>query len=63
MFCDASAEAYGFVAYVVQNHRSELVFAKVVPKKSKSLPTLELMAVYLVLEQPKWCYLGSFPIL
>lgn len=48
LFCDASAEAYGFCAYAVQNNESNLIFAKgkVSPTKSKTLPTLELLGVY-----------------
>lgn len=49
IFCDASKKVYGFVAYFVQNGNSTLVFAKakVAPLKSKTLPTLELLAVFL----------------
>lgn len=38
LFCDASMEAYAFAAYIVQNHRSSLVFAKakVAPMKDKT---------------------------
>ena len=52
IFCDASKEAYGFAAYVVQDRRSCLLFAKVkvAPMKEKTLPVLELMAVYLALK-------------
>ena len=49
LFCDASKEAYGFVAYNVQDSKSCIAFAKakVAPKKSKSLPTLELLSAFL----------------
>ena len=53
IFCDASKQAYGFAAYVVSSNlgagRSKLLFSKVkvAPLKSKTLPTLELMAVFL----------------
>jgi len=52
IFCDASTEAYGFAAYVVQHRHPRLVFAKakVAPLKAKTLPTLELMAIYLALK-------------
>lgn len=52
IFCDASKKAYGFVAYFVQNGNSTLVFAKakVAPLKSKTLPTLELLAVFLAVK-------------
>ena len=48
-FCDASKAAYGFAVYVVQCSRSTLLFskAKVAPTVAKSLPTLELLSVYL----------------
>ena len=49
VFTDASPKAYGFVAYGVQNNSSCIVYAKakVAPMKKKSLPTLELLGVYL----------------
>ena len=48
MFCDASPQAYGFVIYGVQDGISQIIFAKtkVAPVKSKSLLTLELLAVF-----------------
>ena len=48
LFCDASRESYGFVAYVVQNETTNFLIAKnkVSPIKSKSLPTLELLSVH-----------------
>ena len=53
IFCDASKEAYGFAAYVVQDRRSCWPFAKVkvAPMKEETLLVLELMAVYLALKQ------------
>ena len=52
IFCDSSKQAYGFAAYNVQDGKSSLVFAKakVVPIKSKSLPTLELLSVFLAIK-------------
>ena len=52
IFCDASKLAYGFSAYSVQNGKSNLIFAKakVAPMTSRSLPTLELMSVYLAVK-------------
>ncbi|CAL4117170.1 unnamed protein product, partial [Meganyctiphanes norvegica] len=49
LFCDSSKVAYGYAVYVVQKGKSNLVFAKpkVAPLKPKSLPTLELMSVFL----------------
>lgn len=49
IFCDASKGAYGFAVYGVQNGKSHLIFskAKVAPMKPESLPTLELLAVFL----------------
>jgi len=50
IFCDSSKSMYGFVCYAVNGQGdSHLLFAKskVSPAKAKSLPTLELMAVYL----------------
>ena len=55
IFTDASKLIYGFCAYTrqnVDNHiKTNLVFAKskIAPMKTKSLPTLELLAVYLAL--------------
>ena len=50
IFCDTAKGAYCFVAYSVQDGEFHLVFAKakVAPMKPKSLPTLELLAVFLV---------------
>ena len=52
IFCDASKGAYGFSVYSVQNSKSHLLFskAKVAPMKPKSLPTLELLAVFLAIK-------------
>ena len=53
MFCDASKlGAYGYVAYGVQEAQSNFLFAKCkgVPHKKKSLPTLELLSVYLAVK-------------
>ena len=50
IFCDASKRAYGFVAYGVQAGHSCILWAKpkVAPlRNEKSLPTLELLGVYL----------------
>ena len=48
LFCDASKKAYGYVAYAVQNGNSGFVLskAKVAPLQEKSLPTLELLGVF-----------------
>ena len=52
VFCDASKAAYDFVVYVEQSSRFALLFskAKVAPTVAKSLPTLELLSVYLALK-------------
>ena len=52
LFTDASPKAYGFVAYGVQNQKSCILYskAKVAPMKKKSLPTLELLGVFLALK-------------
>ena len=49
VFFDASPQAYGFVIYGVYDGISQINFAKtkVAPVKSKSLPTLELLAVFI----------------
>ena len=48
IFCDASKRAYGYVAYAVQNGQSRFLFSKpkVAPLSQKSLPTLELLGVF-----------------
>ena len=49
VFCDDSSQAYGFVIYGVQDGISQIIFAKtkVASVKSKSLPTLELLAAFI----------------
>ena len=53
LFCDASKKAYGFCVYGVNDDggitTSNLLFSKVkvAPIKTKSLPTLELLAIFL----------------
>ena len=52
VFCDSSKQAYGFTCYAKSINATNLLFAKVkiAPVKSKSLPTLELLSVYLALK-------------
>ena len=54
LFCDASKRAYSFAAYSIQSNRpsANLLFSKskVAPIKEKSLPTLELLSVYLAIK-------------
>lgn len=52
IFCDASQVAYGFTAYIVSNNHSQLVFSKykVAPRPKRSLPTLELLSVFLAMK-------------
>ena len=52
IFCDASNGANGFAAYCLQDGEFHLVFAKakVAPMKPKSLPMLELLAVFLAIK-------------
>jgi len=54
IFCDSSKSAYGFCAYIhsKENRNFNLIFAKskVAPKKTKSLPTLELLASFIALK-------------
>ena len=52
MLSDASKLAYGFVAYAVQNGKSGFICSKtkVAPVIKKSLPTLELLGVFLALK-------------
>ena len=51
-FVDASKTAYGFVAYTVQNNKTNLLFSKskLAPMPPKSLPTLELLSSFLALK-------------
>ena len=52
LFCDASKSCHGFTVYGIFDRRAHLLFAKskVAPSKAKTLPTLELLAVYLALK-------------
>ena len=52
LFCDASKPCYGFTVYGIFDGRAHLLFAKskVAPSKAKTLPTLELLVVYLALK-------------
>ena len=54
IFCDASKMAYGFCCYVFDHHlgTSSLLFSKCKssPLKSKTIPTLELLSVFLALK-------------
>ena len=52
IFADASKSAYGFVSYVLQGNKSKLLFSKfkLAPMPSKTLPSLELLAIYLALQ-------------
>ena len=52
LFCDASKSCYGFTVYGIFDGKAHLLFAKskVAPFKAKTLPTLELLAVYLALK-------------
>ena len=49
IFCDSSTKAYGCAAYLVGNGESNLIMAKakVAPLKTKTLPQLELTAIWL----------------
>lgn len=46
IFCDASPQDYGFGVYGVQNGKSHIKF-KVAPMQTKTLPSMELLTVYL----------------
>ena len=54
IFCDSSIEAYGFVAYTLdQNNKGSVLFSKsklspLSKRNEHSVPTLELMGVILV---------------
>ena len=52
VFCDSSKEAFGFSCYMVQGGKSSLLMAKskVAPVKGRTLPSLELTAVFLALK-------------
>jgi len=52
VLCDSSKELYGFTCYLQNQNGCNLIFAKAktTPLKSKSLPTLELMAAHLALK-------------
>ena len=54
VFCDSSKDAYGFASYVHESESSSsrLIFAKskVAPLKTKTLPTLELLSIYLAMK-------------
>ena len=56
VFSDASLEAYGCVAYVTDNDRSELLMSKckVAPLKELTVPKLELMALLLSVRMTKY---------
>ena len=61
VFCDASKVSYGFACYSVQGESSNLLFSKlkIAPIASKTLPTLELLAIYLAILSLK-IYLKQF---
>ena len=52
IFADASKTAYGFVAYLIQGNQQNFMFSKtkLSPRPTKTLPSLELMSVYLALK-------------
>ena len=52
LFTDASSSAFGYVMYAKQNDKSNFLIAKckAAPIKKKTLPTLELLGVYLALQ-------------
>ena len=52
VFTDASTKAYGFVIYALQGGVSNLVFSKfkLAPQPAKTLPSLELLALYLAMQ-------------
>ena len=52
IFCDASKNAYGFISYGVSILGSNILFSKtkIAPLKTKTLPTLELLAMFLALK-------------
>lgn len=52
IFTDASKQSYGFSIYCVQGMRSSLIFSKfkLSPVPSKTLPSLELLAIFLAIK-------------
>ena len=52
VFTDASRSAFGYVIYAKQNAESKFLIAKckAAPIKKKTLPTLELLGVYLTIQ-------------
>ena len=63
IFCDASMACYGFVVYISSSTKSPFILwskGKVAPAKGRTLPCLELLAVFLALKcLPQ--VLNSFP--
>ena len=49
IFCDASSSCYGFVVYVNNKNKNNILLAKakVAPLNGRTLPTLELLSVFL----------------
>ena len=52
IFADSSKQSYGFAIYCIQNGKSKLLFSKfkLVPIPTKTLPTLELLAIFLAVK-------------
>ena len=52
IFCDASKKAYGYVAYAKQQNESNFILSKckTAPLQERTLPTLELLSVFLGLQ-------------
>ena len=53
IFCDASSVCYGFVVYVTSSSKGPNILwakGKVAPMKSKTLPCLELLSIFLALK-------------
>ena len=52
LYCDASKRAYGYVAYAKQGTESNFIISKVktAPIQEKTLPTLELLSVFLAMQ-------------
>ena len=52
IFCDASKKAYGYVAYAKQGKESNFILSKckTAPLQERTLPTLELLSVFLGLQ-------------